>query len=65
MYRVDRTFDVSDVWGELYIPSAEEQLLVHRIAVTQFCETVVLTASSSLSSATSSPFFILPCERVS
>ncbi len=38
---------------------------VHSVAVTQSCDTLVVTASSSLSSATSSPFFFLPWERVS
>jgi hypothetical protein len=38
---------------------------VHSVAVTQFCEPLFLAASSSLSSATSSPFFFLPWERVS
>ncbi len=40
--------------------------LVHSFAVTRFCDTLVLTISSSLSStATSSPFFTIAWERVS
>jgi hypothetical protein len=38
---------------------------VQSVAVTRSCDTLVLTASSLSSLATSSPFFILPWEKVS
>jgi hypothetical protein len=54
------TFYLSDMLRELYILSPEDQLLSHRVTVTRFCDTLVLTALLSSPSATSSPFFILP-----
>ncbi len=38
---------------------------VHSVAITRSCNTLVLTASSQLSTATSYPFWTLPWERVS
>ncbi len=52
--------------GESYIYWAlRNSFSVHSVAVTQSCDTLVLTVSSSSSSATLAPFFILPWERAS
>jgi hypothetical protein len=51
--------------GESYIYRVlRNDSSVHSVAVARSCDTLVLTASSSSSSVTSSPFFILPRERV-
>jgi hypothetical protein len=60
------------IWPSWYVKRASytywllrNNSSVHSIAVTCSYEELVLTASSSSSSATSSPFLILPWERVS
>ncbi len=57
-------FYLSDMWRELYTLSPEEQFLSTQCGFTQFCNTLVLTASSSSSTAMSSPLCIIPWEWV-
>ncbi len=54
------------IWGESFVYRVlRKNSSVHNVAVTQFCNALVLTSSSSASaSTTTSPFFSIPCERV-
>ncbi len=55
----------SDMWGDTSIFWVlRNNSSIHSIAVTQSCDTLVLTESLSLSWAILSPFFCLPWERV-
>jgi hypothetical protein len=67
MYHIDflnpppLTFDLPDMWGELYIYWVlRNNSSEHSVAVTQSCDTLVLTSSSSLSSATNLPSLSYP-----